>query len=204
MTTKVLRAEFIKSAPKLEDAPDFGGLAEFVLVGRSNVGKSSFINAMLGRKNLAQTSNTPGKTRLINYYRFAIEEEPTAWEAAFADLPGYGYAKVSKTEQQRWQKHLEEFLTKREPIRLILQLIDSRHPPQTSDIQMFEWLAHHELPQVIVLTKTDKTTVREVSTHTKAVMKALQIGEESIIPFSAERPVNRDMVWQLLRTCDEA
>ena len=139
-------AVFIKSAPSINEAPDLGNKPEIVLVGRSNVGKSSFINAITSRKGLAKTSNTPGKTRLINYY--LIDD---SW--VFVDLPGYGYAKVSKSEQQQWRKNLERFLTERKEIRAVIQLIDARHGPKESDIQMREWLALQDYEQIIILTK---------------------------------------------------
>ena len=123
---KFINAKFIISAEKLSQCPDFT-LPEFPLLGRSNVGKSSFINGLANHKKLAKTSNTPGKTRLINFFEFSNL-------FTLADLPGYGYAKVSKEAQNRWQKYLEEYLLKREQIRCLIQLIDGRHEIQKNDL----------------------------------------------------------------------
>ncbi len=191
MTLKVHNAEFVKSAPSLRDVPSLGGLPEFVLVGRSNVGKSSFINTVLGRKNLAKTSNTPGKTRLLNYY--LIDNN---W--VFVDLPGYGYAKVSKTEQRTWQKNFEEFLKSHKPIRLVIQLIDARHGPQESDRQMFEWLAFHELPQIVVLTKADKISRNELSRQVARCARELAVDPASVIAFSATEGTGKKAVLDII------
>src|SRR5579872_3826765 len=115
---KILQAEYLLSAPALKDCPDLGSTPEIVLVGRSNVGKSSWINSLLYRKNLARTSNTPGKTRYINFYPVQYSEGPDkpASQLIFVDLPGYGYAKISKSQQQEWQHQLENYLLKRDNI----------------------------------------------------------------------------------------
>jgi GTP-binding protein len=144
---KHLAAKFLISAEKLSQCPDYN-LPEFALVGRSNVGKSSFINALANHKKLAKTSNTPGKTRLINFFNFSDK-------FIIADLPGYGYAKVSKEEQNRWQKHLEEYLTQREQIASLIQFIDARHPIQKNDYQMREWIQANRLPVITIVTKVD-------------------------------------------------
>lgn len=185
----VKSAEFIKSAPGIKDAPDFNGLPEIVFVGRSNVGKSSVINSLLQRKNLAKTSNTPGKTRLINFY--LINEA-----LVLVDLPGYGYAKVSHAEQESWRIKLEQFLTQREPLQLVIHLIDIRHGPQPSDIQMFEWLNFHQLPALVILTKTDKLTKSQVVTQTKKSAQALGLALEDVIPYSAVTHAQRDLLWK--------
>ncbi len=142
-----LNAKFIVSAEKLSQCPDFQ-LPEFPLLGRSNVGKSSFINALANNKKLAKTSNTPGKTRLINFFNFADS-------FTIADLPGYGYAKVSKEAQARWQKYLEEYLLNRTQIRSLIQFIDARHDIQKNDFKMREWVEVYNLPIFTVVTKID-------------------------------------------------
>ena len=142
-----LKANFVISAEKLSQCPDFE-LPEFPLLGRSNVGKSSFINALANNKKLAKTSNTPGKTRLINFFNF--EDIFTV-----ADLPGYGYAKVSKEAQDKWQKYLEEYLLNRKQIKSLIQFVDARHDVQKNDLQMREWVNTYNLPIFTIVTKID-------------------------------------------------
>lgn len=142
-----LNAKFLISAEKLSQCPDLN-LPEFPLLGRSNVGKSSFINALANNKKLAKTSNTPGKTRLINFFNFSDM-------FTVADLPGYGYAKVSHEAQARWQKNLEEYLLKRGQIKSLIQFIDARHEIQKNDFQMREWVEAYKLPIFTVVTKID-------------------------------------------------
>ena len=146
-TLKYMQAKFLISAEKLSQCPDYT-LPEFPLLGRSNVGKSSFINALANNKKLAKTSNTPGKTRLINFFNFSDR-------FMIADLPGYGYAKVSKEAQNRWQKYLEEYLLERKQIKSLIQLIDGRHEIQKNDFQMREWVEAYKLPILTVVTKMD-------------------------------------------------
>ena len=142
---KYITADFVISAEKLSQCPNTQ-LSEYPLLGRSNVGKSSFINALCNNKKLAKTSNTPGKTRLINYFNFSNK-------FMIADLPGYGYAKISKETQARWQKNLEEYLLNREQIKYLIQLIDSRHDIQKNDFQMREWVNAYDLPIITIATK---------------------------------------------------
>jgi GTP-binding protein len=141
-------SSFVKSIVSLDQAPELK-YDEIAFVGRSNVGKSSLLNALLGRKNLAKTSSTPGKTQLINY--FLVNNE-----RYFVDLPGYGFAKVAKKELKKWQKMIEGYLLKSEPLKLIVLLIDSRHTLMASDQQMIDWLDLNEMPYMVVLTKADK------------------------------------------------
>ncbi len=202
---KIHLAEYVKSAPGLKDVPDFGGAPEIVFVGRSNVGKSSFINSLLQRKNLAQTSNTPGKTRYINLYRILLSRRDGVKEPLiFGDLPGYGFAKVSKTEQEKWRHNMETYLAQRQAIRLVVQLIDSRHGPQDSDIRMYEWLQFHGKPVLVVLTKTDKISRNEVETQKAATSRALDCGTERILAYSAETHAGRDEAWRRLFEAIEA
>ncbi len=169
-----MQANFVISAEKLSQCPNFE-LNEFPLLGRSNVGKSSFINALANNKKLAKTSNTPGKTRLINFFNFSNE-------FIIADLPGYGYAKVSKEAQNRWQKYLEEYLLKRKQIKSLIQLIDGRHDIQKNDFQMREWVKAYNLPIITVVTKMDYVPKSKTLNVIKNIEK--QFGGE-IYPFSA-------------------
>ena len=172
---KQINAEFIISAEKLSQCPEFS-LPEFPLLGRSNVGKSSFINALTNNKKLAKTSNTPGKTRLINFFNFSDI-------FMVADLPGYGYAKVSKEAQAKWQKYLEEYLLNRKQIKSLIQFIDARHEVQKNDYQMREWVSAYNLPIFTVVTKIDCISRGKVQKVLSDVKK--ELGGE-VLPFSAE------------------
>ena len=169
-----MSAKFIISAEKLSQCPSFN-MPEFPLLGRSNVGKSSFINALANNKKLAKTSNTPGKTRLINFFNFSDK-------FMIADLPGYGYAKVSKEAQNRWQKYLEEYLLKREEISSLIQLVDGRHEIQKNDYQMREWVMAYDLPIITVVTKMDYVPKNKTLNVLKNVEK--EFGG-LVLPFSA-------------------
>src|SRR5574344_1423036 len=151
---KSLPAKFLISAEKLSQCPNYQ-LSEYPLLGRSNVGKSSFINALANNNKIAKTSNTPGKTRLINFFDFSQK-------FTIADLPGYGYAKVSKEAQSKWQKYLEEYLLNGEQITSLIQFIDARHDIQNNDYQMRNWVETYDLPIFTVVTKTDNISKSKV------------------------------------------
>ena len=174
MAKKFMNAQFLISAEKLSQCPNYT-LPEFPLLGRSNVGKSSFINGLANNKKLAKTSNTPGKTRLINFFQFSND-------FMIADLPGYGYAKVSKEAQNRWQKYLEEYLLKREQISSLVQLIDARHDIQKNDFQMREWVSAYNLPIFTVVTKMDYVPKSKTLNVIKKVENELG---GVVLPFSA-------------------
>ncbi len=170
---KIIKAKFIISAPSLKECPIFS-LPEFALIGRSNVGKSSFINSIVNIKNLAKTSNTPGKTKLINL--FCINDN-----FIISDLPGYGYAKVSIKTQIYWQKKLEEYLLKRKEIASLIHLIDSRHDLQSNDIQMAEWIKYNKLPCFIIATKVDQISKSQISNVCNKFEKYFEL---PVFPFS--------------------
>ena len=170
---KIKSAKFIKSAPSLKDCPSFG-LPEFALIGRSNVGKSSFINAIVNHNGLAKTSNKPGKTRLINL--FLINDE-----FVIADLPGYGYANVSDKMQREWQKNLEEYLLNRKEIISLIQFIDSRHPVQKNDLQMSEWINYNKLPYFVLCVKTDEISKNQIQGKISEFSKVLNT---AVYPFT--------------------
>ena len=172
---KQLQANFIISAEKLSQCPDFP-FPEFPLLGRSNVGKSSFINALANNKKIAKTSNTPGKTRLINFFNFSDK-------FMVADLPGYGYAKVSKEAQAKWQKYLEEYLLNRKQITSLIQFIDARHDIQKNDFQMRKWVEAYNLPIFTIVTKMDCVPRGKVQKIIADVRK--EFGGV-VLPFSAE------------------
>lgn len=174
MAMKYMQAKFLISAEKLSQCPEYT-LPEFPLLGRSNVGKSSFINGLANHKKLAKTSNTPGKTRLINFFDFSNK-------FMLADLPGYGYAKVSKEAQNRWQKYLEEYLLERKQIASLIQLVDGRHDIQKNDFQMREWVMAYDLPIFTIITKMDYVPKSKTLNVIKNVEK--QFGGV-VLPFSA-------------------
>lgn len=175
----IKQAEFIGSFVSFDQLPE-DNLPEIALVGRSNVGKSSLINKVLNRKKLAKSSSTPGKTRTINYYLINGE-----WY--FVDLPGYGFAKVSKAEKAKWAKMIETYLTKRESLKGVIHLIDMRHPPTDNDIMMKDWLMNVELPVLVVATKADKISRGAQPKHLAQIRRGLDM-ESGVIPiaFSAE------------------
>lgn len=170
---KIKSAKFIKSAPSLKDCPDLN-LPEFALIGRSNVGKSSFINAIVNHSGLAKTSNKPGKTRLINL--FLINDS-----FVIADLPGYGYASVSDKMQREWQKSLEEYLLNRKQIVSLIQFIDSRHAVQKNDLQMAEWINYHNLPCFSLCVKVDEISKNLIPKTVNNFSKTLN---SEVFPFS--------------------
>lgn len=159
---------------------------EIAFLGRSNVGKSSLLNSLLLRKGLARTSNTPGRTQSINF--FLINEK-----FYFSDLPGYGYARVSKSTRAEWGKLAEEYLSDREQLSLCIQLVDSRHAPTPLDIQLNEWLVFNQKPHLIVATKTDKLSRNDLTKSLAAAEKALSGAK--ILTYSATTGRGRDQVW---------
>ena len=170
---KITKAKFITSAPSLKECPLLNK-PEFPLIGRSNVGKSSFINGIVNINGLAKTSNTPGKTKLINL--FDIQDM-----FIFADLPGYGYAKVSSKTQNKWQKDLEYYLLNRSSIVSLIQLIDIRHPIQENDLQMSNWILHNNLPCFVVATKADKIAKSNIKSICREFQNQLNL---PVFPFS--------------------
>ncbi|MFM9904180.1 MAG: ribosome biogenesis GTP-binding protein YihA/YsxC [Pyrinomonadaceae bacterium] len=182
---KITSAEFVKSAFEMAHWTT-DGRPEIAFLGRSNVGKSSLINSLLLRKGLARTSNTPGRTQSINF--FLINET-----FYFTDLPGYGYAKVSKTMRSDWGRMAEEYLAGRNELALCVQLIDSRHPPSALDLQLNEWLTHYKKPHIIAATKTDKLTKNELQKALEITRR--ELGDVKIVPYSARTARGRDELW---------
>ncbi|WP_170085197.1 ribosome biogenesis GTP-binding protein YihA/YsxC [Kyrpidia spormannii] len=162
------------------------GLPEFALVGRSNVGKSSLINRLVMRKKLAHTSNTPGRTRTLNFYRINSR-------FYLVDLPGYGYAQVSQSERRRWGAMVENFLANRESLAGVIHVVDLRHPPTADDRLMAEWLRVHDLAVLVVATKADKIARSRWDSHRRQVEATLQ--PSRCVVFSAETGAGRDQVW---------
>ena len=167
-------------------------LPEIVLVGKSNVGKSSFINTMINRKKLARTSSEPGKTRQINFYNM----DDIFY---FVDLPGYGYSKMSKKEQEQVGTFIEQYLFHRKEIALIIFLIDIRHSPTSNDKLMYNYIISSGLPCLILANKADKIAITKVDDTVKALQKELNpIGDIPTLPFSSERKIYKDDVWNFI------
>lgn len=164
-------------------------LPEIVLVGKSNVGKSSFINTMINRKKLARTSSEPGKTRHINFYNM----DDTFY---FVDLPGYGYSKMSKTEQEKVGKFIEEYLFNRKQISLIVFLVDIRHEPSVNDKLMYNYVISSGLPFIIIANKADKIATTKVDSAVDDIRNILNpMKDATVLPFSSERKIYTDNAW---------
>ncbi|TCS70045.1 ribosome biogenesis GTP-binding protein YihA/YsxC [Effusibacillus lacus] len=184
-------SEFVISAVGPKQYPE-GGQPEIALAGRSNVGKSSLINRLINRKNLARTSAKPGKTQTLNFYHINKS-------FYFVDLPGYGFARVPKSVKDQWAKFIEQYLSKRDSLKVVLQLIDLRHPPTSEDISMFEWLGHFGLPRIVVTTKADKIARGHWLKHQKVIREALKVPKDvPMVLFSSETGVGKEELWGLL------
>lgn len=167
-------------------------MPEFAFVGRSNVGKSSLINKLVNRKALARTSQQPGKTQTINYFRLNDS-------FYFVDLPGYGYAKVSKELQAKWGKMIERYLLKSKQLKLIFQLVDIRHEPSAGDKQMHDWIAANKLPSVVLVTKADKVSRSQISKQLAMIRKELKLkASDRLIACSKETGLGFDEVWGVM------
>ena len=173
----IKNATFITSAARAEQfiTPDKPMIA---VCGKSNVGKSSFINMLANRKKLAKTSSEPGRTRLVNYFDFG--------EFILADLPGYGFARVSKGEKEKWAKTLDQFFKNKENIAHVFMLVDARHDPTADDVQMIEYLHYHTIPFTVTLTKADKLSRMKLKEHIKAIAADLYLGASNLLATSAE------------------
>lgn len=192
----IKNATFITSAAKREQfiTPDKPMIA---VCGKSNVGKSSFINMLANRKKLAKTSSEPGRTRLVNYFDFG--------EFILADLPGYGFARVSKGEKEKWAKTLDAFFKDKTNIAHVFMLVDSRHDPTADDAQMIEFLHYHTMPFTVVLTKSDKLSKMKLKEHLRAIAADLYLGEKNLLATSSETGYGKTEVLQKLReVIDEA
>lgn len=188
---KIMDAQFIISAVRPQQYPE-DALPEIALAGRSNVGKSSLINKLMMRKNLARTSSQPGKTQQLNYYR--VNDM-----VYLVDFPGYGYAKVSKTQREQFGEMIETYLQEREPHKLQLLVIDIRHEPSKDDVLMYNWLKHYEIPTCIVATKADKIPRSKWDKHIKMIKTTLEADpRDSVVLFSSETGLGREQLWDII------
>lgn len=185
----IKEAELEAVAVKASQYPE-DNMAEIAFVGRSNVGKSSLLNLLTGRKSLARVSGSPGKTRTINFYNI---------NKAFriVDLPGYGYAKVSKTTRDEWGPMMEEYFRKRQGLKKVIQLVDIRHAPSAQDVQMYEYLRHYGLSGIVVATKADKVSRNEAQKCISAIRRSLDLSaEDKVIPVSALKKTGHDRLLE--------
>lgn len=188
---KITKTEFIKSATQVSQYP-LPTLPEIAFAGRSNVGKSSLINALLGRKNLAKTSNTPGRTQLINF--FTINDK-----MSFVDLPGYGFAKVARSVKENWGEMIEAYLRQRTNLALVVLILDIRRVPNEDDLSLRDWLDHYRIPYLYVLTKSDKLSNNQSVKQKRIIEKILNASkEEKLILFSAKTQKGKDDLWKIL------
>ena len=191
MKVNTHNADILLSATNKSHYPQ-DDIPEVALAGRSNVGKSSFINTMLNRKNLARTSGKPGKTQLLNF--FNIDDK-----LRFVDVPGYGYARVSKKEREKWGKMIEEYLTSRENLRAVVSLVDFRHEPSADDVQMYEFLKYYEIPVILVATKADKIPRGKWNKHESMIKKKLDFDKtDTFIIFSSVNKTGVEEAWDAI------
>lgn len=184
-------ASLTTSAVKSNQYPKTG-FPEFAFAGRSNVGKSSLINKLLNRKSLARVSGTPGKTITINFYN--IDDT-----IHLVDLPGYGYAKRSKTDVEKWGKMMEDYLANRKELVQTILLVDSRHKPTVDDITMADWIRHYHHRVIVVATKMDKLKKREIEPNLELIWNTLSLGEDDIlVPFSTQDDEGKYTVWDMI------
>jgi GTP-binding protein len=187
----IKKSDFVTSAVKPNQYP-IDDRPEIAFVGRSNVGKSSIINALTNRRHLAKVSGTPGKTRLINF--FIINDS-----FYLVDLPGYGYAKVSKSEKESWGKIIEDYLIKREALKRVVLLVDCRHKPTGDDVMMHEWIKHYGYDVIVVATKSDKLTRNELRKSEKVIRETLKLnGEDTLLFYSSLKKEGTEAVLNAL------
>ncbi|MHB0998386.1 MAG: ribosome biogenesis GTP-binding protein YihA/YsxC [Armatimonadota bacterium] len=189
-----ITAAFVISAAHIDQLPD-EGLPEIALAGRSNVGKSSLINTLLGKSGLARTSNTPGRTQTLNYYRVTPDEKDGK-PFFLVDMPGYGFAAVSKTARAQWGDLIEEYLNTRSSLCGIIQLVDLRHPAQPLDLAMAKWLHSNDYRYLVVGTKADKVPKTKIPELMLQIAESLNVDSRDTMAFSAQTKVGRDQLWR--------
>jgi GTP-binding protein len=189
MSNSPLQLKFIRSAVSTDDLPP--GPPEVAVVGRSNVGKSSLINALANQKSLAHVSNTPGRTQLINQFQLRHAKSD---QGILVDLPGYGYAKVPEKIRRGWQAMIEGYLLRREELQLVLVLVDGEIGPTALDLQMLEWLRHHEVPHAIVATKADRVKPTKLPARKAEVAAACLLDPSDVLWASASKGTGIDVL----------
>ena len=190
---RVLDAKIVATAAGPEGFPK-DGLPEIAFLGRSNVGKSSLLNKLVNRKSLARTSATPGKTRLVHFFEARRERG----SLLFVDLPGYGYAKVSKKERGSWRRLIEGYLAERGPLKCAVLLQDARRDPREEELDLIAWLGEHEIPVLIAVTKCDKLGSSKRAARVRAIARALDMPDEAVVPTSASKGFGIPELWGAL------
>jgi GTP-binding protein len=199
MPIQVVSAEFVKTATRQEEWPR-GATPELAFVGRSNVGKSSMLNALTRKKGLARVSGTPGRTRALQFFDIGYRPTPKARprSARFCDLPGYGYAKVSREERDRWAAMIEDYLRGRDVLRAVVLIVDARHPPSESDVDAAAFLRATGRRVVVAATKMDKLARTRRGASLRTVEEALGLAKGEAVPFSAVEGTGTDALWARL------
>lgn len=195
----ITQGKYIASAVRTDQYPEIK-MKEIVFMGRSNVGKSSLINSLTRVNGLARVSRQPGKTQTINFYELGakIEGEEGRRDFYLVDLPGYGYAKTGQENRKRWAKFIDEYLVKSEQLQFVCQLVDSRHEPMPSDIEMFRWLVEHNLPVLIIATKADKLSKTALQKNLDLIKRKLGIPEIDVLPYSALKNEGRSELLDVI------
>lgn len=191
---KVIAADFVTTATSPSGWPP-GDLPEIAFVGRSNVGKSSMLNKISGRLGLARVSKTPGRTRALNFFEITLDRAARKEKIRFCDLPGYGFAKVSKAERAQWVEMIEGYLAERETLKAVVVIVDGKVGPTPDDIEMLHWLEHSGRRPIVVATKMDKLSKANRAGRLRQIEKELQMLPRSLTAFSSEENIGRDEVW---------
>ena len=195
----ITQGKYLASAVKKEQYPEVRR-KEFVFIGRSNVGKSSLINSLTRVHQLARVSSQPGKTQTINFYEIGAKlgDNPERKDFYLVDLPGYGYAKTGAKRRKIWSQFINEYLLSSETLQFVCQLIDIRHEPMASDIEMFRWLVEHNLPVLVVATKADKVSRNGVAKRIVQIKNALGVPELDVLPYSSVKNTGREELLQVI------
>lgn len=200
----ITQGKYLASAVKRDQYPEVRR-KEIVFIGRSNVGKSSLINSLTRVHQLARVSSQPGKTQTINFYEIGakIDDSPERKDFYLVDLPGYGYAKTGAQRRKIWSKFINEYLLSSEDLQFVCQLIDIRHEPMASDIEMFQWLVEHNLPVLVVATKADKLGRNGIASSVARIKKVLGVPELDVLPYSSVKNTGREELLQVIGDCLE-